>query len=119
MCGRTLGLSLLRSPVHSEPLTDEGYQAFAYALMPHEDSLFEGSIQEEAEDLNQPLPARPVPGLASGTWQLIAVKGIPAVLWALKRTRTAKISSCVFTCWPAVAAPSSCVRAGAVKARDR
>ncbi len=51
MRGRTLSLSLLRSPVYPDPLADEGYPAFSISLLPYKGSLFEGSVREEAEDL--------------------------------------------------------------------
>ncbi|MBB4008464.1 alpha-mannosidase [Allorhizobium taibaishanense] len=82
--GNVLGLSLLRSPVYPDPLADEGYQAFTYALMPHAGPWHAGGVREEAEDLNQPLLAISAEGYQTGTWQPLAVEGITAALSALK-----------------------------------
>lgn len=84
MRGNVLGLSLLRSPVYPDPLADEGEQTFTYALMPHEGTWYEGGVRQEAEDLNQPLLALPVAGLATGNWQPLGASGIDAALSAVK-----------------------------------
>ena len=82
--GSELGLSLLRSPVYPDPMADEGPQTFTYALMPHAGSWHEGGVREEADDLNRPLLALPVKGVAAGVWQPLAAEGIPAALSAIK-----------------------------------
>jgi alpha-mannosidase len=82
--GNLLGMSLLRSPIYPDPLADEGTQSFAYALLPHEGDWHEGGVREEAEDLNQPLLAKDVSGLALGTVTPLRVAGIPAAFSALK-----------------------------------
>lgn len=87
--GNVLGLSLLRSPIYPDPLADEGYQAFTYALMPHAGPWHAGGVREEAEDLNQPLLAIPAEGYRTGTWQPLAVEGITAALSALKSSEDA------------------------------
>jgi alpha-mannosidase len=79
-----LGMSLLRSPIYPDPLTDEGQQRFTYALYPHAGEWHDGGVREEAEDLNQPLLARGVTGLALGTHTPISVSGIAAALSGLK-----------------------------------
>jgi alpha-mannosidase len=80
--GSELGISLLRSPVWPDPLADEGEQDIVYALMPHPGTWFEGGVLAEAEDLNLPLPARPVRG--TGSLRPLRVEGVPVALGALK-----------------------------------
>jgi alpha-mannosidase len=82
--GNVLGLSLLRSPIYPDPLADEGTQTFTYALLPHAGAWHEGGVREEAEDLNQPLLATPVSGVALGTVTPLVVTGIPAAFSGLK-----------------------------------
>ena len=79
--GSELGISLLRSPVWPDPLADEGEQEIVYALMPHRGTWFEGGVLAEAEDLNLPLPSRPVQG--AGSLRPLRVHG-PVALGALK-----------------------------------
>lgn len=62
--GNVLGLSLVRAPIHPDPLDDEGAQSFTYALLPHEGDWREGGVCEEALDLNQPVLAIKARGLA-------------------------------------------------------
>ncbi|OLP57753.1 alpha-mannosidase [Xaviernesmea oryzae] len=84
MRGNVLGLSLVRGPVYPDPLCDEGYQAFTYALMPHAGTWYEGGVREEAEELNQPLIARPVSGVATGAWQPLKAEGVVVGFSGLK-----------------------------------
>ena len=82
--GNVLGLSLLRTPIYPDPLADEGTQSFTYALHPHAGDWHEGGVREEAEDLNQPLLARQVTGLAPGVMTPLRVAGVPAAMSGLK-----------------------------------
>jgi alpha-mannosidase len=82
--GNILGLSLLRGPIYPDPLADEGEQSFTYAILPHAGDWHEGGVREEAEDLNQPLLASLVDGVAHGVVTPVKVSGIPAALSALK-----------------------------------
>jgi alpha-mannosidase len=82
--GSELGLSLLRSPVHPDPLADEGEHLFTYALCPHPGSWLEGGVLAEAEDLNQPLRARTVRAERGGTWQPLRLEGPALALGCLK-----------------------------------
>jgi alpha-mannosidase len=52
--------------------------------MPHAGDWHEGSVREEAEDLNQPLLVREVTGLAVGTKTPLSTVGIPAAFSGLK-----------------------------------
>lgn len=82
--GHTLGLSLLRSPIHPDPLADEGQQAVTYSILPHAGDWHDGGVREEAEDLNQPLLALAAPGLVPGLHAPVVPSGIGAALAALK-----------------------------------
>jgi alpha-mannosidase len=83
--GRELGLTLLRSPVHPDPLADEGTQSFTYALFPHVGGWFEGGVLTEAEDLNRPCFALPVQTAeAAATSEILSVTGARLGLGALK-----------------------------------
>jgi alpha-mannosidase len=79
-----LGLSLLRSPVYPDPLADEGKQSFTYALYPHEGDWLSGGVLAEAEDLNQPLLARPVKVDAASTWVAAEVGGLSLAVAGFK-----------------------------------
>ncbi len=72
MRGNVLGMSLVRAPIYPDPLADEGEQRFTYALMPHAGAWHEAGVRQEADDLNQPLLARSVTGLAAGSLAPIA-----------------------------------------------
>jgi len=82
--GNELGLSLLRSPIHPDPLADEGLQSFTYALLPHSGDWLQGGVLMEAEDLNQPLPARQIIATREDSWQPLRITGLPVGLGALK-----------------------------------
>ncbi|MGH2448949.1 MAG: alpha-mannosidase [Chloroflexota bacterium] len=82
--GNVLGLSLLRSPTHPDPLSDEGRQTFTYALLPHRGGWLEGGVLGEAEDLNRPLLARSVSSAGEHIWQPLAIEGLAVGLGALK-----------------------------------
>jgi alpha-mannosidase len=74
-----LGLTLLRSPTHPDPLADAGEHAFTYALLPHQGDWMQGGVLAEAEDLNAPLRARPLAATAAeGVWQPLAFDAGPA-----------------------------------------
>ena len=88
--GNVLGISLLRSPIYPDPMADEGMQTFTYALLPHAGDWHEGGVREEAEDLNQPLLAQEVSGLALGTQTPLTVSGIPAAFSGLKPAEDGK-----------------------------
>ena len=78
-----LGITLLRSPMHPDPLADEGEHAFTYALYPHLGDWHEGGVLSEAEDLNQPLVARPT-SVVPGVYRPLALEGTRLALGALK-----------------------------------
>jgi alpha-mannosidase len=58
--GNVLSLSLLRSPLYPDALTDEGEHQFTYALCPHGGTWSQSYIAHQAFELNSPLIAVPV-----------------------------------------------------------
>jgi alpha-mannosidase len=52
-----LGLSLLKSAVHPDPLADKGLHRFTYSLLPHSGDWREGQVVRRAYELNAPLRA--------------------------------------------------------------
>jgi alpha-mannosidase len=61
-----LGLSLLRSPNFPDPRADRGTHEFTYSLMPHSGDWRAAGADREAEALNTPLWAVPLPGEQTG-----------------------------------------------------
>jgi alpha-mannosidase len=55
----TLGISLLKSPVHPDPEADRGLHRFTYSLLPHEGDWRDGQVVRRAYELNAPLRAMP------------------------------------------------------------
>jgi alpha-mannosidase len=82
--GSELGLSLVRSPTHPDPLADEGRQVFTYALFPHSGSWLEGGVLAESQELNRPLLARPVAAAGPASWRPLRLDGLPVALGTLK-----------------------------------
>jgi alpha-mannosidase len=82
--GSELGLSLLRSPHHPDPLADEGHHEFTYALVPHAGGWLEGGVLMEAEDLNRPLLTLPCRAGAAARLRPLVVDGLALGLAALK-----------------------------------
>ena len=88
-----LGISLLRSPIHPDPLADEGEHYFTYSLFPHEGDWTEAGVEQEALVLNSPLC---VVEAALGTKALpyesglVAVEGVVLALGSLKKAEDGK-----------------------------
>src|SRR5829696_1048727 len=83
-----LGISLLRSPMHPDPLADEGEHHFTYSLFPHEGDWTEAGVVGEAFALNSPLcvaEATPDTGELPPESSLAAVEGVALALGSLKR----------------------------------
>jgi alpha-mannosidase len=76
-----LGISLLRSPLSSDLLADEGEHRFTYALFPHPDGWTEAGVAREAFWLNSPLAA--VPG-GAGDFSFCEAEGVELALGSLK-----------------------------------
>lgn len=62
-----LGLSLLRSPKFPDPEADMGTHEFTYSLMVHRGDWRAAGVDREAEGLNAPLRAVPLPAGQRGT----------------------------------------------------
>jgi alpha-mannosidase len=62
-----LGLSLLRSPKFPDPQADMGLHEFTYSLMAHGGDWRAAGVDREAEALNTPLWALPLPAGQRGT----------------------------------------------------
>ncbi len=82
--GNELSLSLLRSPIFPDPLSDEGTQSFTYSLLPHPGNLHDSDVLMEAEDLNSPLQACVVRAAGPSSWQPFELAGLQAGLGCLK-----------------------------------
>ena len=83
-----LGISLLRSPVHPDPLADEGEHRFTYSLFPHQGDWTEAGVVQEAFSLNSPLCATTVVTPGTGVLPLEAgllrAEGVALALGSLK-----------------------------------
>jgi alpha-mannosidase len=82
--GSELGLSLLRSPHHPDPLADEGHHELTYALLPHLGGWLAGGVLMEAEDLNRPLLALACRAAGEARVRPLVVDGVALGLAALK-----------------------------------
>jgi alpha-mannosidase len=84
--GGTLGLTLIRAPVHPDPFADEGRHEVIYALRPHPAGDRAATVAS-AHDLNAPLigaVVAPAGGAAPATRSLLRVEGTGLRLAALK-----------------------------------
>ena len=80
-----LGMSLLRSPLHPDPLADEGDHRFAYSLFPHPGDWTEAGVAAEAFALNSPLVALPAAEPAEDDFGFVEAGGVELALGSLKR----------------------------------
>jgi alpha-mannosidase len=83
-----LGISLLKSPIHPDPLADEGEHHFTYSLLPHEGDWAAARVVQEAFALNSPLcTAEVTPGteMLPAELGLVAPEGVRLALGSLKR----------------------------------
>jgi alpha-mannosidase len=78
-----LGISLLKSPLYPDPLSDEGEHRFAYTLFPHTGDWTEAGVAREAFSLNSPLIA--VAGGESSEYGFVTAEGVELALGSLKR----------------------------------
>jgi alpha-mannosidase len=88
-----LGISLLRSPVHPDPLADEGHHHFTYSLLPHGGDWTEAGVVQEAFALNSPLfaaEAIPGTGTLSPESGLVSAEGVALALGSLKKAEDGK-----------------------------
>ncbi len=88
--GNVMKLSLLRSPTWPDPMADRGRHEFTYSIYPHAGSWSEGQVVRRGQELNQPLLALVLDGLAPGNRPLprvqsfFAVKGDGVIIDAIK-----------------------------------
>ncbi|OJF92120.1 alpha-mannosidase [Alkalibacterium sp. 20] len=48
-------LSLIKSGIHPDLKADQGHHSFSYSLLPHVGDWYEGNVEKEAWDLNNPM----------------------------------------------------------------
>ncbi len=86
--GRTLSLSLLRSPTYPNPDADRGAHEFCYALLPHAGGYEEGRVIEEGYALHQDLVAERAirtSAMADDRYSLVEVEEEGIVLETIKK----------------------------------
>jgi alpha-mannosidase len=81
----TLGISLVRGPLHPDPFADEGEHRFTYSFFPHTGNWVEGGVTREARALNAPLVVTAAGADASDRPAWVTSTGIEVGLGALKR----------------------------------
>jgi alpha-mannosidase len=62
-----LRLTLIKSAIRPDALADKGRHSFTYSLLPHAGDWRLGGVPAEAESLNQPLGAAPLPAQPAGS----------------------------------------------------
>lgn len=55
-----LRLSLIKSGIHPDLKADQGHHSFSYSLLPHAGDWYEGNVEKEAWDLNNPMELSPL-----------------------------------------------------------
>lgn len=82
--GSTLGISLVRGPMHPDPFADEGEHDFSYAVFPHTGNWTNGGVVRAAQEFNAPMTA--VTGSASASSEsLVSSSGLELGFSALKQ----------------------------------
>lgn len=81
----TLGISLVRGPLHPDPLADEGAHHFTYSFFPHVGNWVEGGVTREARSLNAPLVVTATAANAEDRPAWVTSTGHEVGLGALKR----------------------------------
>jgi alpha-mannosidase len=82
--GGTIGVSLVRGPLHPDPFADEGEHHFGYALFPHVGNWVEGKVVQAAQAFNAPMVAASgsVPATSDG---FVTISGVELGFGALKQ----------------------------------
>jgi len=106
-----LGISLLRSPVHPDPLVDEGKHHFTYSLFPHEGDWTGAGVVQEAFALNSPLctVVSRDRGMLPPVSGLVVTEGVPLALGSLKKAEDGRGLICASTRRTVLEAKASCV----------
>ncbi|HET8587186.1 MAG TPA: glycoside hydrolase family 38 C-terminal domain-containing protein, partial [Candidatus Limnocylindria bacterium] len=87
--GNVLGISLVRGPLHPDPMADEGEHHFTYSLFPHEGDWVAGKVTREARALNSPLVAVSA-GNGKSADPFVVNEGLELGLGALKQAHDRK-----------------------------
>ncbi|MDQ3655380.1 MAG: glycosyl hydrolase-related protein, partial [Chloroflexota bacterium] len=82
--GGTIGVSLVRGPLHPDPFADEGEHHFSLALFPHAGNWVEGKVVQAAQAFNAPLVVTSGEALASPDG-FVRVSGLEVGFGALKQ----------------------------------
>jgi alpha-mannosidase len=82
--GNTLGISLVRGPLHPDPFADEGEHHFSYAMLPHAGDWVAGGVVNAAQAFNAPMIVLTGSADAPAT-PLVSIDGLELGFSALKR----------------------------------
>ena len=82
--GNTLGISLVRGPLHPDPFADEGEHHFSYAMLPHTGDWVTGGVVQAAHEFNAPMIAL-AGDVESGRGPLVTLDGLELGFSALKQ----------------------------------
>ena len=80
----TIGISLVRGPLHPDPFADEGEHHFTYSFFPHTGNWVDGGVTREARALNVPLVVTTTGPDASDRAPFVISDGIELGFAALK-----------------------------------
>ena len=83
--GGTLGVSLVRGPLHPDPFADEGEHHFTYSFFPHTGNWVDGGVTREARSLNAPLVVTATASSASDRDAFVTSTGLELGFGALKQ----------------------------------
>jgi alpha-mannosidase len=87
--GGTIGLSLVRGPLHPDPFADEGEHHFSYAVFPHTGTWVEGHVVQAAQAFNAPLIATTGEG-SNPADPFVTITGLELGFGALKQAHERK-----------------------------
>ena len=87
--GGTIGLSLVRGPLHPDPFADEGEHRFSYALFPHEGDWVAGKVVQAAQAFNAPMVVT-TGAATSPAGGFVDVSGLELGFGALKKAHDRK-----------------------------
>lgn len=79
----TIGVSLVRGPLHPDPFADEGAHHFSLALLPHSGNWVEGKVVQAAQAFNAPMVV--TRGTPATSDPFVRLDGLELGLSALKR----------------------------------
>lgn len=82
--GGTIGVSLVRGPLHPDPFADEGEHHFSLALYPHAGNWVEGKVVQAAQTFNAPMVVTSGSGAAAPEG-FVRMSGLEVGFGALKQ----------------------------------